>query len=71
VVRLWNCDLCNQTTDLCFGASKLDWKQATKQWGMASLSGAENSFMGYQTTGCFWPMACLKHAGLFFSLAQS
>jgi hypothetical protein len=27
--------------------------------------------MGYQTTGCFWPMACLKHAGLFFSLAQS
>jgi hypothetical protein len=55
MVALWNYDLCNQTTELCFRAFKLGWKQATKQRGLFSLYGAENCFTGFQTTGFFRP----------------
>jgi hypothetical protein len=42
--------MCNQTTELCFGASELGYKQATKQQSKSSFSDAENGFVGYETT---------------------
>jgi hypothetical protein len=43
VVKIWNGDLSNQTTDSYFSTCKISWKRATKRSSLGSFSSAQNA----------------------------